>query len=82
MNFEDPNDPMPDRMKIWTRLRGYIFGAAIIATVWISMMVTLPKFWMISGRRDGSMIYKHVLAAKAVLNGCFQGLQKARAILF
>ena len=30
MNVEDPNDPMPDRMNIWTTLGGYILGAAII----------------------------------------------------
>ncbi len=27
---EDPNDPMPDRMNIWTTIGGYAFGAAII----------------------------------------------------
>ena len=27
---EDPNDPMPDRMNIWTTLGGYILGAAIV----------------------------------------------------
>lgn len=30
---EDPNDPMPDRMNIWTTLGGYAFGAAIIFTM-------------------------------------------------
>jgi hypothetical protein len=30
MHEEDPNDPMPDRMNIWTTLGGYILGAAII----------------------------------------------------
>lgn len=27
---EDPNDPMPDRMNIWTTLAGYGFGGGII----------------------------------------------------
>ena len=30
MHEEDPNDPMPDRMNIWTTLGGYTLGAAII----------------------------------------------------
>ena len=27
---EDPNDPMPDRMNIWTTLGGYGAGALIV----------------------------------------------------
>jgi|GEM_PF-1977913 len=27
---EDPNDPMPDRMNIWTTLAGYGIGGGII----------------------------------------------------
>ncbi len=27
---EDPNDPMPDRMNIWTTIAGYGAGALII----------------------------------------------------
>lgn len=30
MQAEDPNDPMPDRMNIWTTIGGYALGAAII----------------------------------------------------
>lgn len=30
MNVEDPNDPMPDRMNVWTSIGGYALGAAII----------------------------------------------------
>ena len=30
MLSEDPNDPMPDRMNIWTTLGGYILGAVIV----------------------------------------------------
>lgn len=27
---EDPNDPMPDRMNIWTTIAGYLIGGGII----------------------------------------------------
>lgn len=30
MMQEDPNDPMPDKMNIWTTLAGYGIGAIII----------------------------------------------------
>ena len=30
MMQEDPNDPMPDRMNIWTTLAGYAIGGIII----------------------------------------------------
>jgi len=30
MNVEDPNDPMPDEMNIWTTIGGYTLGAAIV----------------------------------------------------
>ena len=30
MMQEDPNDPMPDRMNIWTTLAGYATGGIII----------------------------------------------------
>ena len=30
MMQEDPNDPMPDKMGIWTTLGGYAIGAVIV----------------------------------------------------
>ena len=30
MNFDDPDDPMPDKMNIWVAIGGYGLGAAII----------------------------------------------------
>ncbi|MCY4229890.1 MAG: hypothetical protein OXF26_03205 [Alphaproteobacteria bacterium] len=32
---EDPNDPMPDRMTIWTTLAGYGTGVAIIVIMFV-----------------------------------------------
>ena len=36
---EDPNDPMPDRMNIWTTIVGYAFGGGII---WLMFALALP----------------------------------------
>ncbi len=41
---EDPNDPMPDRMNIWTTLAGYGAGVAIIVIMFV---------WALSATRLG-----------------------------
>jgi hypothetical protein len=30
MQAEDPNDPMPNNMNIWTTLSGYVLAAVIV----------------------------------------------------
>lgn len=39
MLHEDPDDPMPDRMNIWTTIAGYAFGGGII---WLMFALALP----------------------------------------
>ncbi|MFT6582119.1 MAG: hypothetical protein ACKVKG_09515 [Alphaproteobacteria bacterium] len=46
MQVEDPNDPMPDRMNIWTTLGGYSLGAIIVFIMfkW-ALPATKISFW-------------------------------------